>query len=110
MLQSINPIAIRKRIRPPLLIIYIPSTYIIYLHRAKRVCEIVKGSMSRGRIKLAGGSSRMPDLVELVAAGRSVRPPPRPLVAQREEATVMLVVFGAGGGFLRWVWPTGRVW
>ena len=96
-----NPIAIRKRIRPPLLIIYIPSTYIIYLHRAKRVCEIVKGSMSRGRIKLAGGSSRMPDLVELVAAGRSVRPPPRPLVAQREEATVMLVVFRAGGGFLR---------
>ena len=57
--------------------------------------------MSRGRIKLAGGSSRMPDLVELVAAGRSVRRPPRPLVARREGATVMLVVFRAGGGFLR---------
>jgi hypothetical protein len=49
---------------------------------------------------LAGGSSRMPDLVELVAAGRPVRPPPRPLVARREEATVMLVIFGAGA----WWW------
>ena len=62
-------------------------------------CE--KISRARWRIKFAGGSSRMPDLVDSAPGGSISPSAPRPLVARREGATVMLVVFRAGGGFLR---------